>query len=254
MKETIRLDGVTAGYRRGNPIIYDIDLTVPKSDFLAIIGPNGGGKTTLLKVILGLLTPWEGTVSVLGESPAKPRPAIGYVPQLIPDESFPITVIDVVLMGRLRNSGLFRRFTRRDREIADMNLDRLDIQDLAGLDMNSLSGGQKQRVLIARALAGNPQILLLDEPVASVDHNTQESFFNLLGELNSTITIVLVTHDVGAVSAHVKNIACINKTLISHGETLSSESVAKAYGCPFELISHGGIPHRVLGSGKESKR
>ncbi len=253
MKEAIRLHGVTAGYRTGNPIIHNIDLTVQENDFLAVIGPNGGGKTTLLKVILGLLTPWEGTASVFGESPEKNHPAIGYVPQLIPEDSFPITVMDVVLMGRLRNAGLLRRFSRGDRETAEMNLARLNVEDLAGDDMNSLSGGQKQRVLIARALAGKPQILLLDEPVASVDHDTQISFFNLLAELNSTITIVLVTHDVGAVSAHVKNIACINRTLISHGETLSSESVAKAYGCPFELISHGGIPHRVLGNGKEPK-
>ena len=253
MKEAIRLRGVTAGYRSGNPIIHNIDLTVPKNDFLAVIGPNGGGKTTLLKVILGLLTPWEGDVSVLGESPEKIHPSIGYVPQLIPDESFPITVMDVVLMGRLRNAGMFRRYARKDREIAEMSLARLDVENLSRDVMNSLSSGQKQRVLIARALAGNPQILLLDEPVASVDHDTQISFFNLLAELNSKMTIVLVTHDVGAVSAHVKSIACINRTLISHGETLSSESVAKAYGCPFELISHGGIPHRVLGNGKESK-
>ncbi len=253
MNEAIRLNCVTAGYRRGNPIIHDIDLTVPKSDFLAIMGPNGGGKTTLLKVILGLLTPWEGSVKVLGGSPEKTHPEIGYVPQVIPDESFPITVIDVVLMGRLRNSGLFGRFTRGDRKIAEMNLARLDVLDLAGEEINSLSGGQKQRVLIARALAGKPKILLLDEPVASVDHNTQESFFNLLEELNRTMTIVLVTHDVGAVSAHVKNIACINRTLMSHGETLSAEAVAKAYGCPFELVSHGDIPHRILGNGKGSK-
>ena len=253
MNEVIELKGVTAGYRRSDPIIHNIDLTVSKDDFLAIIGPNGGGKTTLLKVTLGLLIPWEGSVKVLGRPPEKSRTEIGYVPQVIPDESFPITVMDVVLMGRLKNTGLFGRFTRKDRQAAEMNLDRLDVGDLAGDEINSLSGGQKQRVLIARALTGDPQILLLDEPVASVDHNTQESFFNLLAELNSTITIVLVTHDVGAVSAHVKNIACINRNLISHGEKLSSESVAKAYGCPFELISHGGIPHRVLGSEMDSK-
>ncbi|MCD4777188.1 MAG: metal ABC transporter ATP-binding protein [Candidatus Aegiribacteria sp.] len=252
MNTVIELKGITAGYRRDNPIIHNIDLTVPKDDFLAVIGPNGGGKTTLLKVILGLLVPWEGSVSVLGVPPEKSRTRIGYVPQVIPDESFPITVMDVVLMGRLKNSGLFGRFSIRDREIAEMNLEKLDIGDLADDEINSLSGGQKQRVLIARALSGNPQILLLDEPVASVDHHTQESFFNLLAKLNSTITIVLVTHDVGAVSAHVKNIACINRNLISHGEQLSSESVAKAYGCPFELISHGGIPHRVLGKKKET--
>ncbi|MEN8207879.1 MAG: ATP-binding cassette domain-containing protein, partial [Candidatus Fermentibacteria bacterium] len=104
MKEAIRLENVTTGYRRGNPVIHDINLTVPDNDFLAVIGPNGGGKSTLLKVILGLLSPWEGTASVLGKSPVKTRPAIGYVPQLIPEQSFPITVMDVVLMGRLRNT------------------------------------------------------------------------------------------------------------------------------------------------------
>jgi len=252
MNRIIELKGVTAGYRRGNPVISNIDLSVAKNDFLAIIGPNGGGKTTLLKVILGLLVPWSGTVSVLGGSAQNARLEIGYVPQVIPDDPFPVTVMDVVLMGRLKNSGLFRRFSNRDRKIARINLDRLDVGNLAGNEINSLSGGQKQRVLIARALAGNPHILLLDEPVASVDRDTQDSFFNILAELNREITILLVTHDVGAVSAYIKNIACINRVLISHGETLSSESVAKAYGCPFELVSHGGIPHRVLGKGIES--
>lgn len=243
----IELRGVTAGYRRDRPVIDDIDLAVERNDFLAVIGPNGGGKTTLLKVMLGLLLPWEGTVSVMGRPPASSRGCIGYVPQVLPEETFPITVMDVVLMGRLKNARRPGRFGPADREAAAGNLERLDVGDLAGADMNSLSGGQKQRVLIARALAGEPLILLLDEPVASVDHETQESFFNLLADLNRTMTVVLVTHDVGAVSSHVKNIACINRLLVSHGETISSESVARAYGCPFDLISHGGVPHRVLG-------
>jgi zinc transport system ATP-binding protein len=253
MSNVIELEGVSAGYLRDRPIISGIDLTVPENDFLAVIGPNGGGKTTLLKVILGLLKPMEGHVSILGTSPEHTRSEIGYVPQVVPEDSFPVTVIDVVLMGRLKDSGMFRPHSREDRAAAARNLERLGVADLSGSNINSLSGGQKQRVLIARALAGEPRILLLDEPVASVDHRTQDSFFNLLAELNSSMTIVLVTHDVGAVSAHVKNIACINRTLMSHGETLTAESVAKAYGCPFELISHGGVPHRVLGDAKGSK-
>jgi zinc transport system ATP-binding protein len=243
----IELNGVTAGYQRGRPIIDGIDLTVMKNDFLAVIGPNGGGKTTLLKVMLGLLEPWEGSVTVLGRPPESSRGAVGYVPQVLPEETFPITVMDVVLMGRLKSARRPGRYGAEDRMAALRNLERLDVGDLAGSDMNSLSGGQKQRVLIARALVGSPGILLLDEPVASVDHETQESFFNLLADLNRDMTVVLVTHDVGAVSSHVKNIACINRLLVSHGETISSESVARAYGCPFELISHGGVPHRVLG-------
>lgn len=243
----IELRDLTAGYSRSDPVIKNIDLQVNRNDFLAVIGPNGGGKTTLLKVMLGLLKPMRGSVRVFGEPPEKGRSRIGYVPQVLPEETFPITVMDVVLMGRLQNSRLMGRFSKEDRKIAGENLEKLDIEDLAGADMNSLSGGQKQRVLIARALAGEPDILLLDEPVASVDHETQESFFNLLAEMNDSMTIVLVTHDVGAVSSHVKNIACINRLLISHGDRITSETVSRAYGCPFELITHGGVPHRILG-------
>lgn len=248
MIPAIEIRDLTVGYRSGQPILKNINLTVLRNDFIAIIGPNGGGKTTLLKVILGLIQPWSGEIIVAGYpiDSKTVRAEIGYVPQLIPGKSFPVTVMDVVLMGRLGKSALFRHFSDTDRSAAEINLLRMGILHLANDNMDSLSGGQKQRVLIARALAGEPEILLLDEPVASVDHETQESFFNLLAELNDSITIVLVTHDVGAVSAHVKNIACINRTLISHGETLSADAVSRAYGCPFELISHG-VPHRVIG-------
>ena len=248
MIPAIEIRNLSAGYRTGQPVLKNINLTVLRNDFIAIIGPNGGGKTTLLKVILGLIKPWSGMVDVFGHPVLSKhvRAKIGYVPQLIPGKSFPVTVMDVVLMGRLGDPGLFRHFTDTDRSAAENNLLIMGIAHLSNASMDSLSGGQKQRVLIARALAGEPDILLLDEPVASVDHETQESFFNLLAELNDSITIVLVTHDVGAVSAHVKNIACINKTLISHGETLSADAVSRAYGCPFELISHG-VPHRVIG-------
>ncbi len=248
MIPAIEIRDLTAGYRTGQPVLKNINLTVMRNDFIAIIGPNGGGKTTLLKVILGLIKPWSGEITVEGypiESKAV-RGEIGYVPQLIPGKSFPITVMDVVLMGRLGKSDFFRHFTDADMSAAEKYLLIMGILHLSNNNMDSLSGGQKQRVLIARALAGEPDILLLDEPVASVDHETQESFFNLLAELNDSITIVLVTHDVGAVSAHVKNIACINRTLISHGEILSADAVSKVYGCPFELISHG-VPHRVIG-------
>ncbi|MCK4506856.1 MAG: metal ABC transporter ATP-binding protein [Candidatus Aegiribacteria sp.] len=248
MNPAIKITNLSVGYRTGQPVLKNINLTVMRNDFIAIIGPNGGGKTTLLKAILGLIKLWSGEISVFGYPVVSKdvRTRIGYVPQLIPGKSFPVTVMDVVLMGRLGNSGFFRHFTETDRSAAENNLLRMGIVHLSNANMDSLSGGQKQRVLIARALAGEPEILLLDEPVASVDHETQESFFNLLAELNDSITIVLVTHDVGAISAHVKSIACINRILISHGETLSADAVSRAYGCPFELISHG-VPHRVIG-------
>lgn len=254
MSEVIRLKGVTAGYQKDIPIIKNIDLKVDRNDFLAVIGPNGGGKTTLLRVILGLLEPWKGTVKVLGGPPQQTRGGVGYVPQVMPEKTFPVSVTDVVLMGRLRKARSPGRFSDRDRRKAKHSLELLGVGELTDTDLNSLSVGQKQRVFIARALAGEPEVLLLDEPVASVDQETQESFFNLLAELNDDITIIMVTHDVGAVSSHVKNIACINRLLISHGGTISSESVSRAYGCPFDLISHGGVPHRILGRpGKERR-
>lgn len=248
----IELRNVTAGYNRDHPAIDGVDLTVEKNDFIAIIGPNGGGKTTLLKVVLGLLTPFSGTVSVFGEEPEHSRKRIGYVPQVIPSMTFPVSVQDVVLMGRLGETGLFRRYTGLDREIALEQLDKLGVHHLAAERMDQLSGGQKQRVLIARALAGEPDLLLLDEPLASVDVETQQNFYNLLSLLNCRMAVVLVTHDVGAVSSHVKSIACINRHLVSHGETIDEGDVARAYGCPFELIAHG-VPHRVLGHRRDSE-
>lgn len=247
----IELTGVTAGYSRQHPAIRDVDLIVKKNDFLAVIGPNGGGKTTMLKVILGLLTPFSGAVRVFGEPAGSiDGSRLGYVPQIIPHRRFPATVLDVVLMGRLGRKGLFRGFTREDRKRAMESLEDLDVAGLADKRIDSLSGGQNQRVLIARALTGDPDILLLDEPVASVDSTSQESFYNLLEKLNSNMTIVMVTHDVGAVSSHVKTIACINGTLSSHGETIDETAVSRAYGCPFELIAHG-VPHRVVGEREE---
>ncbi len=246
----IELRGVTAGYSSQHPAIRDVNLAVERNSFLAVIGPNGGGKTTMLKVILGLLSPFSGEVSVFGEpAGAVHGSRLGYVPQIIPHRRFPATVLDVVLMGRLGRKGLFRGFTREDRRRAMDSLEDMDIAELAGKRIDRLSGGQNQRVLIARALTGDPEILLLDEPVASVDSTSQESFYNLLRRLNDNMTIVMVTHDVGAVSSHVKTIACINGTLSSHGETLDEGAVSRAYGCPFELIAHG-VPHRVLGERK----
>jgi zinc transport system ATP-binding protein len=249
--KAIELLDVTACYTGKLPAIENINLSVEEKDFMAVIGPNGGGKTTLLKVILGLLIPFTGIVRVFGKPPPDTRQKIGYVPQFVPVRSFPVTVTDVVLMGRLGSTGLFRRYTGSDRLKAVEKLEQLGVSSLANRRMDQLSGGQKQRVLIARALAGEPELLLLDEPAACVDTEGQQSFFNILSELNSRMTVVMVTHDVGAISSHIKSIACINRYLVSHGETIGKADVAKAYGCPFELIAHG-VPHRVPGTEKDS--
>jgi len=240
----------------GSPLILDgVDLSVPYGEFLAIIGPNGGGKTTLLRLILGLLSPDGGSVTVLGTTPARAASRVGYVPQLSQfDRTFPLTVMDAVLMGRLGSGKAFRPYSQGDRDAAREKLGLLRIEDLEGSRMGDLSGGQRQRVLIARALASDPELLLLDEPSAGIDPENQENFYNILRELNSRVTIVMTTHDVGAVSAYVSKIGCMNVQLFMHEDGISEETMERVYGCPFELITHHGVPHRVLGrkEGEES--
>ncbi len=228
-------------------ILHDISITVPEGDFLAIIGPNGGGKTTLLRLILGLLKPDSGSISVLGESPAAARSRAGYVPQVTASRlGFPITVMDTVLMGMLHTRGIFQPYNSDDRDAAQEKLELLRVTNLAGRRIGDLSGGQRQRVYIARALASDPELLLLDEPAAGVDPENQENFFNILKDINSRTTIVMTTHDVGAVSSYISRIACLNVNIYLHDGRLTEETLAKVYGCPFDLITHG-VPHRVLG-------
>jgi len=242
----IRLAGVCYSYG-GSPVLESVDLRLDEGDYLGIIGPNAGGKTTLLKIMLGLLTPDRGTVEVFGAPPTERRGAIGYVPQYARfDASFPIDVLDTVRMGRL---GIGRRERPREsREAAREALDRVGLSGMAGEQIGELSGGQLQRVLIARALASEPRILLLDEPTASVDTRSGRSVYELLDRLSDRMTIVLVSHDIGVISRYVKTIACLNVRLhYHHSRDLTDEMVEAAYGCPVDLVAHG-HPHRVLPS------
>jgi zinc transport system ATP-binding protein len=228
--------------------LEDVTLTVPEGDFLGIIGPNGGGKSTLLKSILGLLTPSKGSISIFGRSPAEASRLIGYVPQFSRfDRHFPASVLDVALMGRLPSRlSAFFSYSNRDRQFVEEVLDQLAISDLKNRQIGQLSGGQMQRVLIARALAAEPKLLLLDEPTASVDSRSKEQIYGLLKELNRKLTVVIVTHDVGVISSHIRTIACLNQRLHYHGETeLTDQLVERVFGCPVEIIAHG-VPHRVL--------
>ncbi len=231
----------------GHPVLEAVDLTVKAEDFLAIIGPNGGGKTSLLKLIMGLLRPDQGTVLVLGKAPAAARGRIAYVPQFASfDPAFPIRVIDVVRMGRLRGHQLLRPPSVTDQQLAMQALERLSIADLAPTPIGSLSGGQLQRVLIARALAVRAEILILDEPTASLDVQGASSFYETLAELAQKMAVVLTSHDIGGVSPHVRDIACLNRRLYSHAlEELTPGKLAEIYDCPIELVAHG-MPHRVL--------
>jgi len=230
-----------------NVILENVSLNIKEKEFLTIIGPNGGGKTTLLKIILGLIKPDSGNVIVFGKNPYKFNVGnfIGYMPQHIQiDLKFPISVFDVVLIGRY--NGLFKRYSEEDKKKVIEALKIVGMENFKDRQIGKLSGGQLQRVLLARALVRNPKLLLLDEPTASVDPEMQEQFYKLIKELNEKMAIVIVTHDVGAVLQYSKSVACINKKLYYHGEKEGAiENLSKMYKCPIELIAHG-IPHRML--------
>ncbi len=242
----IEVRGLTVGYG-GPAVIRSVDLTIERGDYVGIIGPNGGGKTTLLRAILGFLQPSEGQVLIFGEPPRRGRRHVGYVPQLASfDRDYPISVADAVLMGRRSLRGMVPWYHREDREAVERALEQVGLADRRGALLGQLSGGQVQRALIARALVSGPRVLLLDEPTASVDPRTEENIYDLLAQLNTSITIALVTHDIGIISSHVKHIACLNRTLVSHGgPTLNAEMLEQTYQCPVDLIAHG-VPHRVL--------
>jgi len=246
-EELVRLDDVWVHYD-GVPVLEGINLSVKSNDFLGLIGPNGGGKTTLLKVILGLMKPSRGKVTVMGQPPEKGRKFIGYISQFnLFDRDFPISVFDVVLMGRYSKTGLFHRYSEEDKRTAIEVLKAVEMLDYKDRQVGRLSGGEQQRVFIARALVTNPKLLLLDEPMASIDPNMQAEFYELLDRLKERMAIVLVSHDISAVSIYVNEIACLNHQLFYHGsKEVSAEELEKSYHCPIQLIAHGTVPHRVL--------
>ncbi len=232
------------------PILKDIELKVNEKQFLAIIGPNGGGKTTLLKVILGLIEPDSGQVKIKGLDIKEGRKLIGYVPQISDfDKHFPINVKDVILMGRISDKqGFFHSYSQKDINLVEDIMKDLDIFDFKDKQIGRLSGGQLQRVLIGRALVAEPEILLLDEPTASLDAESRSNIYNILRDINDEITIIVVTHDLSAISSYFDSVACLNKNLHYHGDkNISQEDVDQVYGCPIELIAHG-VSHRVLGN------
>jgi len=243
----VDVDNVSFFYN-SHPILTNVNLRVEEKDFLAIMGPNGSGKTTLLKIMLGVLNPAQGTVKVFGKTPLEAAGLLGYVPQDTGiNKDFPISVRDVALMGRLGRTGRGRRYTSEDTDLARKVLKQVGMWDYRDRQIGKLSGGQRQRVLIARALTVEPKILLLDEPTASVDAQFQTDLYDLLEELNATITIIIVSHDISVLSGYINSVACLNRTLYHHesGE-ITEEMLHAAYQCPVDLIAHGGVPHRVL--------
>ncbi len=254
-KVAIELKNISAGY--GNDIVIEnITCNIYDKDFFGIIGPNGGGKSTLLKIILGLLNPFKGYIRIYGKPPKIGRKNIGYVPQYSEyDKHYPISVWDVVLMGRRSIRGFHPLYSSDDKKATVETLKKVSMLEYKKRHISELSGGQRQRVFIARALVSNPKILLLDEPTASIDKDLQINFYNLLKELNKSVTILLVTHDIGVISSYVNRVACLNHFMFTHDDEkmISKEMLEKTYSCPVDLIAHG-VPHRVLDEHKKKDK
>ena len=246
-EEIVRLENVWFSYD-SLPVLEDINFSIRQDDFIGIIGPNGGGKSTLLKIVLGLVTPSSGSVTVFGESPQRGRREIGYVPQYnLYDRDFPISVWDAVLMGRSARTGMMKRYGSADKNATRDALEKVGMYTHSHRQVGRLSGGEQQRVFIARALVSAPRLLLLDEPTASVDVNMQAEFYELLEKLKNEMAIALVSHDVGTVSIYVDQIACMNRRLFYHGtKEISTEALETTYQCPIQMKGHGTFPHRVL--------
>jgi zinc transport system ATP-binding protein len=221
-------------------VLEDATFSVSRGDFACIVGPNGGGKTTLVKLLLGLLRPDAGTVRVLGRGPRQACSRIGYMPQQVAiDPRFPATVLETVLLGRLGKTRPFGPYRKRDREIAREALDSVGLADLARRNIGTLSGGQRQRALIARALAVEPELLLLDEPASNLDLRIGEELYALLAELNRSITVVVVSHDLAFVSGYVKTVICVEKRVRVHPTREFTDAMVRdLYGGPVRMIRH----------------
>ena len=242
----IEIEHLYAGYDQ-EIVLEDINLIVQPLDYIGIIGPNGGGKTTLFKSLLGIIPISRGKIRILGKSVEEGRANIGYVPQWVDiDREFPVNVQEVALMGRLGKRGMLKSYSSQDKQVVCNALEQVGLMDLRSRPIGELSGGQRQRVYIARALATEPKILLLDEPTASVDPQFKNSIFELLQELNKQLTIIMVSHDMSAISSYAKTVGCLNRRLFYHGaKQITSDMVGAVYQCPVDLIAHG-VPHRVF--------
>ncbi len=240
----LEMNSVSVSYG-SNTALEDADLKVFDNDFIGVIGPNGGGKTTLLKVILGLVKPYKGTLEFNHELLGNNN--IGYLPQISTgDNNFPLTVKDVILSGLMIRKGLISIMTLQDKKKAGQVIEELGLGELANSSLNELSGGQLQRVFLGRAVIGDPRLLLLDEPGNFVDTNFENDFYEKLRLLNKRMAIMMVSHDVGTISAHIKSFACVNRHLHYHPSSEITNEDLLTYGCPIQLITHGEVPHTVL--------
>jgi len=236
----IELEGVSFAFDNRQPVLSDVTLAVAPLSFACMIGPNGGGKTTLLKLVLGLLEPTAGRIRVLGTSPQRARHRIGYMSQHATlDRAFPVRVLDVVLMGRLGPRRAAGPFDRADVAAARSTLERVGLADFERRPFADLSGGQRQRVLLARALTSGPELLLLDEPASGLDQKVERDFFDLLQELNRTTTVVLVSHDLGFVQSFVRSVICVHGTVDVHPTNqLDGTTIRELYSGEVRVVRH----------------
>ncbi|OQY08276.1 MAG: zinc ABC transporter ATP-binding protein [Fusobacteriia bacterium 4572_132] len=247
MKKLLELKSIYAAYEE-EEILKDINLTVYENDFIGIIGPNGGGKTTLIKVILGLLKPKKGEIIF-----HQPR-NIGYLPQFnLKNDKFPITIFEVISSGLSTKKKFFKKISKEEEKKVLELMKIMKILDLKDKVIGELSGGQKQKAFLCRAIISDPKILILDEPNTFVDKKFQKEMYELLKELNKKMAILLITHDIGVIPSIIKTIACVNVNLNYHDSNKIGEEELKAYNCPVELITHGKVPHRVLAEHKGEK-
>ena len=244
MAEILEIQNASAGYE-DDLILRNINLSISDGDYIGVIGPNGGGKTTLVKLILGLIKPVEGSVIFRNEAG---RQSVGYLPQVSQtDKNFPITVMDVVLSGLMSSKKFLGIFNRADRKLAEQVLKTMGIAHLAKKSIGELSGGQMQRVYLGRAIIAHPRLLILDEPNTFVDNKFEHDLYELLKVLNNEMAILMVSHDLGTITSYVKTIACVNRNLHYHPSNIITQSQLASYNCPIQLITHGHLPHTVLG-------
>lgn len=245
MSFLLQIQSVSASYGR-DTVLDDVSLNVNENDFIGVIGPNGGGKTTLLKLILGLIKPDQGKIIF---NSALKASSIGYLPQLSTgDINFPVTVTDIVLSGLMIHKGMTSRMTAGDRKKARSVIEELGLSGMASSSLNELSGGQLQKVFLGRAVIGDPKLLLLDEPGNFVDSSFESDFYIRLRELNKRMAVLMVSHDVGMISSYVKSFACVNRRLHYHPSSELTSEQLRQYGCPIQLVTHGDVPHTVLKS------
>jgi len=247
MNSIIQINGLSAEYD-GKTVLHQVDLAVYEKDFLGIIGPNGGGKTTLIKCILGLHQSSEGSIRFYKNGQEIPDMNMGYLPQYNTiDKKFPISVYEVILSGLSKQKSIFRRYSKEQHEQVRQMIARMGLEGMEERSIGSLSGGQLQRALLGRALVSNPEVVILDEPNTYIDKRFEAKLYSLLEEINKERAIILVSHDIGTVLKNVKTIACVNETVHYHPHTeVPTEWLEEHFGCPIEMLGHGTFPHRVL--------